>query len=334
MIEIIAEIGVNHDGEMEKARALVRAAKACGADYAKFQVFRAAGLASAGAPVAAYQKTHHAGDQASLLARYELSAAQLRELFAYCGETGIRFLASPFDPESLALLLDMGLETIKLGSGELTNLPLLEEVGRHPVRVIVSTGMAGLGEIETALAALRVAGRARPVLLHCVTEYPAPVEQANLRALATLRAAFGLPVGYSDHTPGIALATAAAALGASVIEKHLTLDRSAPGPDHAASSEPAELAALVTAVRQVETALGDGIKRPAPCELPNLAVARKSLVAARDLPAGTVLREADLLIKRPGDGIAPLHRSQIVGMKLARSVARDRVLRWEDFKHE
>jgi N,N'-diacetyllegionaminate synthase len=200
--------------------------------------------------------------------------------------------------------------------------------------VIVSTGMAGLGEIEQALAVLRAAGRVSPVLLHCVTEYPAPVEQANLRALATLRAAFGLPVGYSDHAPGIALAIAAAALGASVIEKHLTLDRSAPGPDHAASSEPAELAALVAAVRQVEAALGDGIKRPAPCELPNIPVARKSLVAARDLPAGTVLREADLLIKRPGDGIAPLHRAQIVGMKLTRDVARDRVLRWEDFKHE
>jgi N,N'-diacetyllegionaminate synthase len=334
MIEIIAEIGVNHDGSREKARALVRAAKASGADYAKFQVFRAGRLAAAGAPTAAYQKAHHAGDQPALLARYELGPERFRELHAYCREIGIRFLASPFDPESVALLLEMGLETIKLGSGELTNLPLLATVGRHPVRVIASTGMATLGEVELAVTTLRDAGCADLVLLHCVTEYPAPVEQVNLRALATLRCAFGLPVGYSDHAPGIALAIAAAALGATVIEKHLTLDRGAPGPDHAASSEPAELTALVTAVRQVEAALGDGVKRPAPCELPNIPVARKSLVAARDLAAGTVVREADLVIKRPGDGIPPLHLARIAGMRLARDVARDTVLRWEDFKYD
>jgi len=333
MIEIIAEIGVNHDGSVEKARELVRAAKACGADYAKFQTFKAARLASAQAPTAAYQKAHHAGGQLAMLARYELSPDQFRGLFDDCRETGIRFLSSPFDPESLAFLIDLGLDTIKLGSGELTNLPLLEQLGRSGVRVIASTGMATLGEVEQAVRVLRAAGCRDLVLLHCVTAYPAPPEQVNLRAMVTLGRAFGLPVGYSDHAPGIAVAAAAVALGATVIEKHLTLDRSAPGPDHAASSEPAELATLVAAVRQVESCLGDGIKQPAPCELPNIAVARKSLVAARDLAAGTVLREGDLVIKRPGDGIPPLHGPHILGMKLARDVARDQVLRWEDFKH-
>ncbi|MFH1143679.1 MAG: N-acetylneuraminate synthase [Candidatus Eisenbacteria bacterium] len=334
MIEIIAEIGVNHDGSMEKARRMVRVAKDCGADYAKFQTFKADLLAAEDAPTAVYQQAHHAGGQRSMLARYELSAEQFRELFAYCRETGIRFLSSPFDLESLAFLIDLGLETIKVGSGELTNLPLLEKLGAAHRRVILSTGMATLGEVELAVATLREAGCRDLVLLHCVTEYPAPIAQVNLRAMVTLARAFGLPIGYSDHTPGIAVAAAAVALGATVIEKHLTLDRTASGPDHAASSDPAELAALVTAIRQVESSLGDGVKHPAPCEVPNIRVARKSLVAGRDLAAGSVLAAGDLAVKRPGDGIAPLHAPHVIGMRLARGVKRDQVLRWEDFKHE
>ncbi|MEZ4386116.1 MAG: N-acetylneuraminate synthase [Candidatus Krumholzibacteriia bacterium] len=333
MIEIIAEIGVNHDGSLAKARELVHAARACGADTAKFQTFKAANLVTGTAPTAEYQKTHHAGDQLTMLRRLELSADDFRALRTCCGEVGIGFLSTPFDLESLAFLLDLGVDTIKIGSGELTNLPLLAAIGRAGVRVILSTGMARLGEIETALDVLRAAGCRDLVLLHCVTQYPTPADQVNLRAMGTLRQAFAVPVGYSDHTQGNEMAIAAAALGAVIIEKHLTLDPTAPGPDHAASSSPAEFAALVAAVRNVEAGLGDGVKRPAACEVANMAIARKSLVAARDLAAGTVVAAVDLVVKRPGDGIAPAHLDHVTGLRLARPVARDTVLRWEDFQH-
>ncbi len=332
-IEIIAEIGVNHDGSVDKARRLVDAACDAGADWAKFQTFRSGLLAAGGAPTAAYQKQHHAGDQRSMLERLELSPADFAALQQYCGDRGIGFLSSPFDEESLDDLLALGLESIKLGSGELTNLPLLARLGAARVRVLLSTGMSDLGEVETAVQTLQSAGCRELVLLHCVTQYPAPVGESNLRAIHTLRHAFGLPVGYSDHTPGIEVTVAAAALGAVVLEKHLTLDRADSGPDHAASCAPDEFAALVKAVRNVEAALGDGVKRPAPCELPNQVVARKSLVTVRDLPAGMVVSADDLTIKRPGDGIPPADLENVVGLALVRPVAADQVLRWEDFRH-
>jgi len=334
VIEIIAEIGVNHDGSLAKARQLVTVARDCGADWAKFQTFKAAQLATDTAPTAAYQRVHHAGPQQTMLSRLELGEDAFRELRAFCREVGISFLSTPFDPGSLEFLLSLGLATVKVGSGELTNLPLLERLGAAGVRVILSTGMSTLGEVERAIRALQDAGCRELVLLHCVTQYPTPIDQVNLRAMATLRSAFGLPVGYSDHTPGIEVAVAAAALGAVVIEKHLTLDPTAPGPDHAASSAPAEFAALVRAIRNVEAALGDGVKRPAACELPNRVVARKSLVAARDLAAGAVIAAGDLVVKRPGGGIAPRHRDRVIGLRLARAVARDTVLSWDDFRHE
>jgi len=334
VIEIIAEIGVNHDGSLAKARQLVRVARDCGADWAKFQTFKAANLVADSAPIAEYQRTHHTGDQRSLLARLELGESDFRQLAAYCSEVGIGFLSTPFDPESLEFLLSLGLSTIKVASGEITNLPLLSRLGSAGVRVILSTGMSTLGEVERAVRTLQDAGCRDLVLLHCVTQYPTPVEQVNLRALATLRQAFGLPVGYSDHTPGNEVAVAAAALGAVIIEKHLTLDPRAPGPDHAASSPPDQFAALVRAIRNVEAALGDGVKRPAACERANLVVARKSLVAARDLAAGTVITAADLVLKRPGDGIAPRHQERVIGLRLVRAVPRDTVLCWDDFAHE
>lgn len=334
MIEIIAEIGVNHDGSVDKARQLVLSARDCGANWAKFQTFIAAQLATASAPTADYQRVHHSGDQQSLLARLELGSGAFRNLQSYCREIGIGFLSSPFDPESLAFLLSLGLKTLKIGSGEITNLPLLEQLGEAGVRVILSTGMSTLGEVETAVSALQRGGVGDVVLMHCVTQYPAPVTEVNLRAMVTLRQAFGLPVGYSDHTPGIEVATAAAALGATVIEKHLTLDPASPGPDHAASSTPAEFEALVQAIRNIEVALGDGIKRPAACELPNLVVARKSLVAARDLAAGSLIGDADLVIKRPGSGIAPQFLRRVVGQRLLRAVTQDTVLNWDDISHE
>jgi N-acetylneuraminate synthase/N,N'-diacetyllegionaminate synthase len=273
------------------------------------------------------------GDQRTMLSRLELTHEDFDALRELCRATGIRFLSSPFDLASLEFLLARGQETVKLGSGELTNEPMLERLGAAGVRVILSTGMAGLGEVETALDVLRRAGCRDVVLLHCVTQYPTPIDQVNLNAMVTLRRAFGVPVGYSDHTPGIEVAVAAAALGAVVIEKHLTLDRNAPGPDHAASSDPAEFAAAVRAIRNVEACLGDGIKRPAACELENLRIARKSLVATRTLPAGTILQAGDLTIKRPGDGIAPAHLPHVIGLRLNRAVEQDSVLTWDDFKN-
>ncbi len=333
MIEIIAEIGVNHDGSPAKAQELVRTARRCGADTAKFQTFKASNLVTGTATTAEYQKKHHAGDQLSMLRRLELEPDDFRLLVCTCRDEGIRFLSTPFDLESLDFLLGLPVDTIKIGSGELTNAPLLAAIGRGGVRVILSTGMACLGEVETALDVLREHGARDIALLHCVTQYPTPVDQVNLRAMGTLRQAFALPVGYSDHTQGNEVAIAAAALGATILEKHLTLDPAAPGPDHAASSSPAEFAALVRAVRNVEACLGDGVKRPAPCEVANMPIARKSLVATRDLAAGDVVRSADVTVKRPGDGIAPEHATHVVGLCLARPVKQDTVLLWDDFHH-
>jgi N,N'-diacetyllegionaminate synthase len=228
------------------------------------------------------------------------------------------------------LLAEMNLPVYKIPSGELTNEPYLRKIGAKGKPVILSTGMATLGEVEEAINTLRAAGAGQLTLLHCVTEYPAPYAEVNLRAMHTLKLAFGLPVGYSDHTPGIEVSIAAAALGAEMIEKHFTLDRSLPGPDHAASLEPGELKAMVTAIRNVEAALGTGIKAPAPCEIPNISVARKSLVAASSLPAGHKLQEQDLNIKRPGNGLAPKLMPALVGRTLRVAVERDALIRWDD----
>lgn len=331
---IIAEAGVNHNGNPDMALELVDRAAEAGADLVKFQTFDASRLASAQAPKAGYQnRTTDAGEsQVEMLRRLELSPQAHRAVMKRCAERGIGFLSTPFDEGSLGLLVnEFGLERIKLGSGELTNAPLLLTSARAGVEVILSTGMGTLAEVEEALGVLAFGMlrqgeprgraefadvltdplawemlRARVTLLHCTTEYPAPVAQTNLRAMATMRAAFGLRVGYSDHTEGRAISVAAVALGAEVLEKHFTLDRSLPGPDHAASLEPDELTALVTEIRSVERALGSGIKQPGPAELANRAIARKSLHAARDLASGQILQAEDVAILRPGDGISPM----------------------------
>jgi len=322
---------VNHNGSLDLALRLADAAKASGADAVKFQTFRADLIATRSAHKAPYQErtTAHAESQFEMLQRLELDALAHKRLIEHCRQIGIQFLSSPFDAQSADLLATMNVSLYKVPSGEITNLPFLKHLARKGRPLILSTGMSTLGEVEEAVNVLKAAGASKLTLLHCVTEYPAPYAEVNLRAMHTLKSAFGLPVGYSDHTPGIDIAIAAVALGAEVIEKHLTLDRSLPGPDHAASLEPSELQQMVVAIRHVEAALGTGIKAPAPCELPNLLVARKSVVAARLLPAGHQLRIGDLDIKRPGNGLAPKLLPELIGRTLRAGLAKDEIISWD-----
>ena len=297
---IIAEAGVNHNGSLDFALQLVDAAQASGADAVKSPIhFALILLATRSAHKAHYQQrtTADSESQFDMLQRLELDAAAHERLIEHSRKVGIQFLSSPFDGDSADLLATMNVPLFKIPSGEITNLPLLEHVARKGRPVILSTGMSTLSEVEEAVHVLRAAGVIQLTLLHCVTEYPAPYAEVNLRAMQTLKDTFGLPVGYSDHTSGIDIAIAATALGAEVIEKHFTLNRSLPGPDHAASLEPGELRQMVAAIRHVEAALGDGIKAPAHCELPNISVARKSVVAAHPLSAGHQLAIGDLDIK-------------------------------------
>lgn len=328
---IIAEAGVNHDGDPGKALALVRAAADAGADAVKFQAFRTDALVTAGARTAGYQRSATGDDaQAAMLRRLELGEEHFRRIAGECERLGLAFLCTPFDLDSARMLRRLGVQAFKLGSGELTNHPLLAAIAAWGLPLIVSTGMSGLDECEAAAARLRASGDPPCAWLHCVSQYPAPEGQANLRAMDALRLALGGPVGMSDHSLGSAVALAAIARGARIIEKHLTLDRLASGPDHAASIEPDAFAELVRQARLVESALGDGVKRPAPCELDTRAVARRSLVAARDLPAGHRLADGDLAAKRPGGGIAPAELDTALSRVLRRALARDQALAWDD----
>jgi N,N'-diacetyllegionaminate synthase len=331
---VIAEAGVNHNGDPDLALRMVEVAAQCGADVIKFQTFRASALATAHAPKAAYQiaRTEAAESQRQMLERLELDESAYRELVQAAARAKLEFLSTPFDEASADLLAELGVERFKIPSGEVSNHPLLRHIARKRKPILLSTGMCTLADVEGAVAALRDAGCDELTLLHCTSSYPAPHADVNLRAMETLRRAFGVPVGLSDHTEGIAVATAAAALGASVIEKHFTLDRRMPGPDHAASLEPDELAQLVRAIRQVEAALGDGIKRPMPSELDVRRVARKSLVAARDLAAGTTLEAAHLCAKRPGDHISPAELDRVVGRVLRTSLRADEPVEWDHLR--
>jgi N-acetylneuraminate synthase/N,N'-diacetyllegionaminate synthase len=320
---VVAEAGVNHNGDVELAERLVDAAAAACADAVKFQSFRAEAVASAGAPKAAYQRaaTGEEESQQEMLRALELSAETHRRLQRRAQEHGLLFLSTPFDAASADLLEELGVPAFKVASPDLTNLPFLEYLAAKGRPLIVSTGMAELSEVEAALAALARVGATDVVLLQCVSSYPAPAAEQNLRTIPALAARFGVPVGFSDHTTGGAAALAAVALGACLLEKHFTLDRTLPGPDHAASLEPAELAGLVRDVREVEAALGDGVKRPTPAERENRELVRRSLAAAVDLPAGTLLERSMLTALRPGTGIAPSRIDEVVGRRLRRSVA-------------
>ena len=319
---VIAEAGVNHNGDMALARALVDVAAAAGADAVKFQTFAVDRLVTRSAATAEYQRRALGGgpSQYEMLARLELSAADHEMLVAHCAARGIEFMSTPFDPESARFLKRLGVRRIKISSGDVTNLPMLEVVGALGLPVILSTGMADLEEVGAAVATLRAAGVTDLALLQCVSNYPADPALTNLRVMDTFARAFGTPVGLSDHSPGTTVAIAAAARGAAYVEKHFTVDRTLPGPDHQASLLPDELRALVAAIREVEAALGDGVKRPAPSELPVRDVARKSLVAARDVPAGTALATDDLVILRPGTGLSPAALPRVLGRRTARPI--------------
>ena len=315
---IIAEAGVNHNGNLEMALRLVDSAAEAGADVVKFQTFKSEQVVSPVAPKAEYQvqTTGNAESQLEMVKKLELPPEAFQLIARRCVERGITFLSSPFDYDSVDLLEELGVVAYKTGSGELTNLPFLSYIAAKGKPIILSTGMANLDEVAVAVDAVKAAGNRDLVILHCVSNYPAAASSVNLRAMKTLEEEFGVPVGYSDHTEGIAVPIAAASLGACVIEKHFTLDCNLPGPDHRASLEPSQLAAMVRAVRTVEAALGDGVKRPAAEELSTASVARRSLVAAHDLPAGTVLAESMIAIRRPGTGLPPALLRQLVGRRL------------------
>ncbi|MBJ6137369.1 N-acetylneuraminate synthase [Marinobacter litoralis] len=328
---IIAEAGVNHNGDMALAKRLIAAAAEAGADLVKFQTFIAANIISRSAPKAEYQKgaTDPRESQQEMVRKLELTRDNHLELIAECEKQGIGFFSTAFDKDSIDLLEELGgAEIVKAPSGELTNLPYLRYLTRHGKRVLLSTGMANLGEIEAAINVVEQAGtpREKITVLHCTTEYPAPMEDVNLRAMTSIGEAFGVPVGYSDHTSGIEVPIAAVALGATVIEKHFTLDRNLPGPDHRASLEPDELKAMVRGIRNIERAMGDGIKRPSPSELKNKPIARKSLVAARPIKAGERFSEDNLMAKRPGTGISPMRWDDVIGREAPRDFGEDEMI--------
>ncbi len=328
---LIAEAGVNHNGAFERACRLVDAARAAGADAVKFQAFRADRLVTRAAPKAAYQRTTTgaAENQYEMLKRLELDDDAQRELARYCAARGIPFLATPFDEASADLLEALNVPAFKIGSGDLTNLPLLAHVARKGKPLIVSTGMADLDEVRAAVETIGRAGGPPLILLHCVSNYPADPAVVNLRAMATLAREFDVPVGYSDHTLGLDVPLAAVALGACVIEKHFTLDRNLPGPDHQASADPTELAALAQAIRRVESALGDGRKRPAPAEADTAAAARRSLVAARAIKAGAILAAGDIALRRPGTGLPPARLAQVLGCRARVAIPAGTLLQME-----
>ena len=342
---LIAEAGVNHNGQLDLALKLVDAAHAAGADAVKFQTFRAEDLALPGAATAAYQQGNTGEtDQVAMLRKLELSAERHMTIATHCARVGIEFMSTPFSEDAVDLLAGLGVKRLKLSSGELTNRPLLEKAAESGLPLILSTGMATLDEARQAVAWIRAVwertGTPAPaapmdaplVLLHCTSAYPAPDGALNLRALHTLAEGTGLPVGYSDHSLGNTAALAAAALGACVIEKHITLDCDLPGPDHRASSEPPEFAALAAELRRVEAMLGDGLKQPRPDELEVRAVARRSVVLACDLPAGAVLHRQHLLLRRPESGIPAAELDAVLGRALRADTPGMTVLQWSDLQ--
>jgi len=327
---IIAEAGVNHNGDIDMALRLIDAAAEAGADIVKFQTFRADSLVTMEAQKAPYQRVHTDSEESqhTMLQRLELSRESHEVLIGHAASRGIGFLSTGFDVESIDMLVELGMTQFKVPSGEITNLPYLRHVGHLDGSVLLSTGMATLAEIEAALDVLEGAGtpRSRITVLHCTTEYPTPMEEVNLHAMVAIGQAFKVKVGYSDHTLGIEVATAAVALGATMIEKHFTLGRHLPGPDHEASVEPRDLGALVTSIRNVERALGDGIKRPTPSEVRNRPAARKSIVAARAIEAGERFTDSNLAVKRPGTGLTPMRWDEALGRVASRAFLADEAI--------
>ena len=326
-VYIIAEAGVNHNGSLELAYRLVDAAKKAGVDCIKFQTFKSENLVAKSAQKAAYQKnTTGDGTQVDMLKKLELSFDEFVALKKYCDQAGLCFLSTPFDFESIRFLDSIEMPFWKIPSGEVTNYPYLVALAKTGKPVVMSTGMCEEEEVREAIQALRANGAGNIRLLHCNTEYPTPFEDVNLKAMQTMKDAFGLDVGYSDHTAGIEVPVAAVAMGATVIEKHFTLDRNMEGPDHKASLEPDELAEMVRAIRHVEMALGTGIKTPSPSEKKNIAVARKSIVAKKQIKKGETFTEENLTVKRPGSGISPMKWNEILGTRAGRDYEEDELI--------
>jgi N-acetylneuraminate synthase len=337
---IIAEAGVNHNGDFDTAIKLIDVAADAGADAVKFQTFKADKIVSFSTPKAKYQTENMKTDefQLEMLKRFELSIEAWEELFSYCKKKNIVFMSTPFDEENADMLNNLGMSIFKIPSGEITNKPLIQHIAGKNKPVILSTGMSYLGEVEKAINWIyevwdQLNNKPQLTLLHCVSNYPAAVEDVNLLAIKTMETAFGFPVGYSDHTMGIEIPIAAVATGANVIEKHFTLDRNMDGPDHKASLEPEELKAMVKSIRNVENALGDGIKRPANSERDTRDIARRSLVAAKNIKNGQTITSDDIAIKRPGIGIPPEFREVVIGMAAGKDLKADSTINWEDLKH-
>ncbi|WP_061298644.1 N-acetylneuraminate synthase [Leptospira borgpetersenii] len=328
---IIAEAGVNHNGDIELARKLIDAAANAGADIVKFQTFEAKRLVTKFAKKADYQSAminNTAESQYEMLKKLELSKEDHEKLIQHCKKNRIEFLSTAFDLQSLVFLEQLNLSRYKIPSGEITNLPYLQKIGSLSKPIILSTGMSTLGEIESALLVLEKMGMNRNeiTVLHCNTEYPTPYSDVNLSAMKSIADAFKVKVGYSDHTSGIEVSVAAVALGASVIEKHFTLNRSLPGPDHKASLEPNELKTMVQSIRNVELSLGDGIKKPSSSEFKNISIARKSIVAAYSIKTGEIFTRENLTVKRPGNGISPMRLDEVIGLKAKRDFSEDELI--------
>ncbi len=327
---VVAEAGVNHNGDLSIAKKLVDVAVEAGSNAVKFQTFKAERMINKFAQKAEYQyKTTDKNEtQLEMVKRLELDVDAHKELIHYCKEKGIIFLSTPFDHESIELLNELGVEIVKIPSGEITNLPYLRKIGSLKSDIIISTGMADLQEVGQALDILVESGTSKDniTVLHCNTEYPTPFEDVNLAAMLTIRAAFNVNVGYSDHTLGIEIPIAAVALGAAVIEKHFTLNRDMKGPDHKASLESDELKNMVTAIRNIESSIGDGVKRPSPSELKNKLIVRKSIVATIDIKEGSMFKENNITAKRPGTGISPMKWDNVIGRKAKRNFEQDELI--------
>ncbi len=325
---IIAEAGVNHNGDIELAKKLIDAAAEAGVDYVKFQTFNSKKLVSKNAQKADYQKENtkdSSETQLSMLQKLELSKEDHLVLIAYCKTKNINFLSTAFDMESIKFLHELNIDLWKIPSGEITNLPYLRKIGSYGKPVIISTGMAEMAEIEDAIKVIKSAGT-NPnniTVLHCNTEYPTPMVDVNISAMNSISENFNVPVGYSDHTLGIEVPIAAVALGATVIEKHFTLDKKMEGPDHKASLDPEELKAMVSSIRNIEKAIGNGIKAPSPSEAKNKSIARKSIVASKDIRKGEIFSTENLTVKRPGTGISPMRWDEIIGTKADKSYSED-----------
>lgn len=325
---IIAEAGVNHNGSFELAKKLIDKAVWAGADCVKFQTFKSENCISVYAEKANYQKktTDANESQLDMVRKLELSYNQFRELRNYCNQKGIMFLSTPFDLESIDFLAELGVKTWKIPSGEITNYPFLRAIGKKKESVIMSTGMCTMEDVHAAVKVLKDFGTTDITLLHCTTEYPAPYDSVNLKAMLTLQKEFGCKVGYSDHTNGIEIPVAAVAMGAAVIEKHFTLDKNMEGPDHKASLEPDELKQMVQSIRNVESALGNGVKQPSDAEKKNIAIARKSIVAKCEIKKGDIFTEENITAKRPGNGISPMQWNEIIGKTAVRGFSPDEII--------